>query len=274
MRFVEYRKLMDVDCVKESSSQQPGRSTRMREVLIGLVKLSSFYLLAILYTPLGKDLVAEEMLQSALWYRVAIGYIALQRYLVSFYIFWYLVEYAFLTLGVGFNAASGKWDYYRNAVPEILDYSMTYGDLWVYWNIGAHKFLKDYVYKRFRLYWGVGPAAAGQFTYWISAAWHGANTGKLALFFQIALVEMCFESIEPFINHSKYWWVFFIPHRLGFAYFLMPGYMTGKTAFIMFGSWYYYGHIIAVVYFMVALVLKRMNCNHKPPLKITVNTNG
>lgn len=270
MRFADYRNMMKRTDSCASPKNEP-RSKRISYVLWGICVLSCGYALLVHYCPLGGELVAESTLNSALWKRMVTGYMSFERYRWSLYLFWYLTELAFLLLGLGHNPTSGKWDFYMNLVPEILSTTSSYSDLWIYWNIHAHKFLKDYVYKRFRIWSGSGPTLAGFFTFAMSSAWHGASSGKWAIFINMIFVEISFEGFEELIKESKFKWLFLIPNRFAFTYFIMPGFLTGQQALIMWHSWYYYGHALGCVYLLCSyLGSKRKNRHHEAPLRIKI----
>ncbi|KAI8346158.1 MBOAT, membrane-bound O-acyltransferase family-domain-containing protein [Blakeslea trispora] len=95
----------------------------------------------------------------------------------KYYFVWYLAEGACILSGFGFNGydeqGNACWDRLKNVNFLSCELAQSYKQLTANWNMGANRWLKNYVYLRLE----PGSTKTTLMTYVVSAVWHGFQPG-------------------------------------------------------------------------------------------------
>ncbi|XP_049850748.1 uncharacterized protein LOC126323792 isoform X1 [Schistocerca gregaria] len=109
-------------------------------------------------------------------------WIAVILYRCPYYFAWLLLEGSNIIIGIGWSGYSNPadpsspslWDRASSVRPLALETSKSFKDITDNWNLSANRWLKYYIYLRYKEFLGV---YSTYFTYLVSSIWHGLYPG-------------------------------------------------------------------------------------------------
>ncbi|OBZ88328.1 Lysophospholipid acyltransferase [Choanephora cucurbitarum] len=108
----------------------------------------------------------------------------------KYYCVWYLAEGACILSGFGFSGYDEQnkacWDRLKNVNFLSCELAQSYKQLSANWNMGANRWLRNYVYLRLES----GSNKTTLITYVISAMWHGFQPGFYFFFMTISVLQI------------------------------------------------------------------------------------
>ncbi|KAI8083331.1 membrane bound O-acyl transferase [Gilbertella persicaria] len=108
----------------------------------------------------------------------------------KYYCVWFLSEGACILSGFGFNGYDSqgqpRWDRLNNVNVLSCEFAQSYKQLSENWNMGANRWLKQYVYLRLK----PGSTSTTLITYIVSSVWHGFHPGFYLFFMTASVLQL------------------------------------------------------------------------------------
>lgn len=118
----------------------------------------------------------------------------------TLYSIWSIHEIYLIILGLGYDEERKEWDDLRSFDVNILETTSDMQQKVALWNIGTHKWLKQYTYKPCMALTSGDRLVSTLATSLVSSAWHGARPGVFSTSITIQLLVASTQS--KFIYHN------------------------------------------------------------------------
>ena len=223
-------------------------------------------------------LETESFMAESLWMRIVLVHIATSAMRLKYYFAWYISDSACLLAGIGYSPSSrDKFSRSQNAIISKVDWANCQAEALTHWNISISRWLRSCIYLRASeaplpgaLKGKIGHRQyATILTRFVSAFWHGFYPGYYMAFFSTVLQSEADSIARKFIKPlfvkeggTSPSWIYTLGGKIHTALCLNyygAAFLVLSTAkgLHLWGSLYYYGHIINVLTIILVPVVFR-----------------